>query len=659
MVYLQIFFFHAYAYPLDSLDVVIQLGHSEWITSVTVSADERFVASASLDGTIKLWDIASGRLLRTLIGHSDVVESISTSPYGTFLVSGSADTTVRLWDVASGRCMKTFFGHSGNVYSVNFLSDGETVVSGSADTTIQFRNVKTFKLIKILYTYNPVFSLTVTGDKKFLISGGKDCKVHLWDLVKYNEVAQCIVSASNEWAVVTPDNYYFTNKGTLENIHFVKGLDIYTFSQLDLKYNRPDIVLERLGKASNNLIVAYRKAYEKRLQKMGFDPAQFEKDFTLNTPEITIDYPSSRFIDTFEPYCFVRFRAEDKLCLIERVFVTVNGVPLYGVKGKFLEQKNNIIFQSLKIPLSRGNNIIAISVLNEKGVESLPKRIDVLYSPVEPSKPNLYIVAIGASRFNQSEYNLTYADKDAKDFIKLFERKRDSYNEIKVFLFLIEDVKREKILQLKRILHNTTPDDYVIIFMASHGLLDDNLNYYIATYDTDFANPQERGLKYEDVENLLDGIPARQKIMLIDACHSGELDKDEMPLGGVNVKMDSNVKSRGFGVAKSKEYIVGLQNSFELMKELFADLRRHNGTIVIASAGSEEYAYESAKWKNGVFTYCIIEGLSMKKADSNKDGGITVYELMEYVAQRTRELTAGRQNPASRKENVIANCKVW
>jgi uncharacterized caspase-like protein len=123
--------------------------------------------------------------------------------------------------------------------------------------------------------------------------------------------------------------------------------------------------------------------------------------------------------------------------------------------------------------------------------------------------------------------------------------------------------------------------------------------------------------------------------------------------------VDKYVKTRGFVVVKTKENAIGLHNSFALMKELFADLRRNNGAVVISSASGEEYAYESAQWKNGVFTFSIIEGLTKKKADGNKDGTVTVAELMNYVSQRTRELTGGRQNPTSRRENISVDFKIW
>ncbi|MEW6526280.1 MAG: caspase family protein [Spirochaetota bacterium] len=665
-------------------------GHEGTVDTVAFSPDGELIASAGYDRTIILWAIATGKEVKRLKGHDLRVSSIAFSPDGKLLVSGSGDTTVRLWDVASGKCVKIFTGHSDKVRCVTFLPDGKTILSGSKDTTIRVWDLHTYLPLKVLYANSDVFTVTVSKDNAYLVFGGKDCAVRIWDLVHSNEIAQCIATENNEWAVVTPDNYYFCNKGTLKNIHFVKfekfvrqtkpirgdkinnknseefqkyekelKVFVFGFDQFDLQFNRPDIVLERLGKAPGKIVAAYRKAYEKRLQKMSFDPSRFEKVFTSDMPYVAITSPTGGPIKTNEPDFTLQFIARDVRYGIERVFVNVNGVPLFGVKGKLLKEKSNTIKEIVTIPLSIGKNEISISVLNEKGVESLAERIEVVYNPTRLSKPDLYIIGIGVSQFKQEAYNLTYADKDAQNIVKLFELKKDKYNSIKVALFLNEDAIREKILGVKSALNNTMPDDQVIVFVASHGLLDDNLNYYIATHDIDFANPQNRGLRYEELEDLLDGIPARQKLLFIDACHSGELDNDEMQLEQSQENVDKYVKTRGFAVVKTKENTIGLNNSFALMKELFADLRRNNGAVVISSAGGEEYAYESPQWKNGVFTFSIIEGLTKKKADGNKDGTVTVSELMSYVAQRTRDLTGGRQNPTSRKENITVDFKIW
>jgi uncharacterized caspase-like protein len=93
------------------------------------------------------------------------------------------------------------------------------------------------------------------------------------------------------------------------------------------------------------------------------------------------------------------------------------------------------------------------------------------------------------------------------------------------------------------------------------------------------------------------------------------------------------------------------------MQELFADLRRGTGAVVIASAGGAEFALESEKWKNGVFTHAVLRGLK-GEADRNKDGRVQVSELRDFVEPVVRRLTAGRQVPTTRRENLALDFAV-
>ena len=73
-------------------------------------------------------------------------------------------------------------------------------------------------------------------------------------------------------------------------------------------------------------------------------------------------------------------------------------------------------------------------------------------------------------------------------------------------------------------------DDVVIVFVAGHGVLDEKLDFYFGTYDMDFNNPKGRGLSYDELESVIEDIPARRKLILMDACHAGELDKEDVEL---------------------------------------------------------------------------------------------------------------------------------
>ena len=91
------------------------------------------------------------------------------------------------------------------------------------------------------------------------------------------------------------------------------------------------------------------------------------------------------------------------------------------------------------------------------------------------------------------------------------------------------------------------------------------------------------------------------------------------------------------------------------MQELFSDFRKGTGATVISSATGTEFAYESAAWNNGVFTFSLINGLKSKTADQNKDNVIRVSELKAYALNNVDKLTQGQQHPTSRIENTHNN----
>jgi WD40 repeat protein len=182
-------------------EVATLRGHQDWVSSVSFSPDGKFLASGSLDETIKVWEVGSWREVATLRGHEKWVSSVSFSPDGKFLASGSKDNTVKVWEVGSWREVATLRGHGWSVWSVTFSPDGKFLASGNRDKTVRIVDwsnlitwvkvweVGSWQAVAILIGHDSdVWSVAFSPDGKFLASGNdrrtvKVCEVGSWGIV--------------------------------------------------------------------------------------------------------------------------------------------------------------------------------------------------------------------------------------------------------------------------------------------------------------------------------------------------------------------------------------------------------------------------------------------------------------------------------------------
>lgn len=162
-------------------------GHTKPVSQVRISPNGRFIASASADATVKLWDAATGAHMDTLVGHMAGVGCLAWSPDSNSLATGSDDKAIRLWDrvtgrpktttrkAVSGQEMPPLRGHHNYIHCLAFSPKGNILASGSYDEAVFLWDVRAGRLMRSLPAHSdPVSGIDFCCDGTLVVSCSTD-----------------------------------------------------------------------------------------------------------------------------------------------------------------------------------------------------------------------------------------------------------------------------------------------------------------------------------------------------------------------------------------------------------------------------------------------------------------------------------------------------
>lgn len=598
------------------------------------------------DNDIRIWTY-DGQLMKLLKSHTGVIDDISVSTDGKRIISKSADFTIKIWDVKSGSCISTILplvDQSGNLVQI---------------------------------TYTPDYYYRLSGDAVNAVAFVKDMKAYGFDQFDLRHNRPDIV---------------------LERLY------------PDLK-TRPKHIQDEIKR--------FRRYWEYRVLKNGFTPEQVSGRTMIHAPEVfdiklnglTVEVSAEdkkrgvKEADTsfISPEVDLSFKIRDEEgsgLNVTGYKIFVNGVPVHGQYIKRFTEARKVQEVREKIMLSSvpdegmipGDNRIEISGFTEDGIESRRESLYVKYEGADKNiKGDLYIVAIGVNDYSKGEgfKSLAYAETDVRDIISTFsESCKNRYNRVIPVIYTGEDVSRNIVFSIKKKLAKTTVNDTVIFFMSGHGVradtdkfiadkmaadlginysigdvtdIKDKVNiYYFMTGKSSAYKPWVNGIPIDAIRFALDAIPARQKLLLIDTCQSGEkpgltgyVPSEERlaevrrkkgafkaPAADKGIKLVMKESADKKGMEISEAWTLDIKE----MSYMFPELRRGTGTIEISAANGNQSALESSQWRNGAFTFVIKEALLEGKA-KDVNGRITARSLRSYVLKRVEELTMGDQTP--------------
>lgn len=490
----------------------------------------------------------------------------------------------------------------------------------------------------------PLSSVDYHIGKDIYLTASWDGKILLYNGNR-KMIANLVALGVDDFVIVNTDNYYYATKGALQYVGFADGHDIQSFQQFDLHYNRPEFVYRSIPYGDPEIIGMLDKLHEKRLERS--KSLGLNENTDLEAPKVSIKSLSGPVTKTNKVE--VNITVSDKTG-IRRFQVRVDGVPTFS-SGKYHFGKS-AYDTTLVMELQGGINKIELSAINTNNVSSLNKSIYVRYDK-KPAKPNLYFVGIGASKYQDTTKNLKYATKDILD-VESTVKKSKTFNKTYSMTLFNSSVSKDSLDIIDDFLANAKVSDAVIVYYAGHGMLDKDLDYYLATYENDFFKPEEKGIPYQLLEDKLIACSSRKKLLFLDACHSGEVDTTNAILKNGDVEIGRDIIFRNAGGVAIEQ-----GESLDAVKAIFADLKESNGITVISSAGGADYAIESDQWENGAFTYCLTKGLKSGQSDLDANGVTTVSDLLLYLQINVPIITHGYQIPTYRTENIDNDFVLW
>lgn len=166
--------------------------HEQIITCIVWSPDSKYIATGSFDCSIKIWDIETGSVIKTLSDHTKGILTIAWNSNGKVLISGAMDKTIKMWDVETGKLLKNLTDHGDDVNYLTWRSDSQYFVSCSADCTLKIWDANTTQAIISFSEYDNLkkfYAIDWSPDGTYLASCiSREKSIRVWRIGTEREV---------------------------------------------------------------------------------------------------------------------------------------------------------------------------------------------------------------------------------------------------------------------------------------------------------------------------------------------------------------------------------------------------------------------------------------------------------------------------------------
>lgn len=457
----------------------------------------------------------------------------------------------------------------------------------------------------------PLRQLAISGNGRWVVALARNGTLTWFRATDGAPVLHLFMHADQKrWVMWTPAGYYEASEGG-ENLfgwlvseRADAAADFFPAGRFRQRFRRPDLVVH---------------AFE-------VDPSPPASGMLgqIAPPTLSVLSPGNE-IEATSPR--VRLRVAIRSlgdALPTGISVRVGGEPVEVAQPRMPTKQGRVpeLVHEFDVDIPQHDTDILVFASNRNGV-SAPATVHVHWEdPLwdqQLQRPKLYVLAVGISKYALPEQNLTFPAKDAEDFVAALRQGSGSlYRDVEVHMILDDKAGRDEILEgLDWLRHQVTHRDVAVLFLAGHGVTDDDGTYYFLPWGGDPDHLKRSGVIYHEIRNTLTALPGKA-LLFIDTCHAGN-------------------------VLGSSARRAGNSDMAAMINELTS---AENGVIVFSASTGRQYSLENPAWGNGAFTKALVEGLK-GAADYRRTGRITYKMLDVYVSERVKTLTGGKQTPVT------------
>lgn len=490
-------------------------------------------------------------------------------------------------------------------------------------------------------------------EKQWFLEPVSDVCYHIKKVNKFGvleKLADLYVDPNRGYAIVLPDGTYAGSPGCESFLAFREGNQTVGMETLAPWKNRPAEVLAALG-GNEDDIAALRETTKRWLRKLHMtDRESAEAPSLESLPVAKVELPDL-FTDTRTLTISVQLQApQNKALTAAEVYAEGKRIPQeWDDSLQVLPGEEKTV--TVQVPLAVGQNWLEIRPVDSMGVAGDTTKFRVILEDVTQAS-ELYMVALGVSDYendHEEMKDLRYAVKDAQDITNCFTK--HAKGKIHTLVLKDNEVYDISVLQkVKDFFAGSKMNDRVILYVAGHGFLDENLDYRYATAGFDADRMEETGIPMDALVDAIKSAPARKGLLLLDTCHSGTLGEagEEALAKNSPEHTDNsrNKRTRGMKLRGTGKVLTTERQNKRYIEDMFSTGSAYRGINIIAGAAGAELAQEGDEWNNGVFTAGIMQTLDdMDTADSNADSILSVAELQNNVVQLVQKYTNGKQKP--------------